>query len=167
MSNCRKLVIFLGLFAICSLLSVDFSLAKNQIDLYFFYGQGCPYCAQMSQVLKEIQEKYSQLKINALEVWYNQNNQKLLTAMSEAYKIKPEGVPVIFIGEQAIEGAGAGEIFQVKEAVRVCSISDCSSPIKKIKTIPAKTLNFKNIALFLGGLVIFLIITLSFFKKKK
>ncbi len=148
------------------LLFINFSLAKD-IELYFFFGSGCPYCAQMASYLQEIQKDYPQLKINPLEVWHNLQNQKLMLALAEVYKIKIEGVPVVFVGDLAIEGAGLSQVLQIKEEVRRCSITSCPSPIEKIKTIPSQTINWKNVALFFGGLIIFLILIFTLLKKKK
>lgn len=173
MTNYKKTRLFLFLliiFVIGNLyfLFTRFAFSKNQIELYFFYGQDCPYCAKMADILKEVQGQYPELKINALEVWYNPQSQKLLTALAESYKIKPEGVPVVFVGNLAVEGTDSGAIWQIKEEVRRCSISPCPSPIEKIKIEENKLVpNFKNIGLIAGGLVIFLILIFSFLKKKK
>ncbi|MFN3301786.1 MAG: hypothetical protein ACK413_02020 [Patescibacteria group bacterium] len=163
MSEIKKISFLLFLL---SFLFFSFAYSKT-IELYFFWGSGCPHSAQMAQFLREISPQYPELKINALEVWYNPANQKLLLAMAEGYKMKFEAVPVVFVGNLSIEGAGPSQFFQIKEEIRRCSISGCPSPIERIKTVPAKNLNFKNIALFFGGLIIFLIIVFSFFKKEK
>jgi len=168
MINSQKIITFFLLLVISFLLFVNFSLAKNSVELYFFFGQGCPYCAKMAQALFEIQKQYSELKINPLEVWYNSQNQKLMMALAEVYKVKIEGVPVIFIGDKVIEGAGQAEIFQLKEAIRQCSITGCPSPIDRIKTKErVLTLNFINIGLIGGGLFIIFILIFALFKRKK
>ncbi len=167
MNHKEKIIIFSVIFYVLFFIfNISFTYSKA-IDLYFFWGSGCSHCANMAQVLKEISAQYPELKINTFEVWYNSNNQKLLAVMAEAYNFKPEGVPVIFIGDQVIERDGQTEIIQLKEAVRICSISSCVSPIEKIKTVSSKTINFKNIFLFGAGLIIFLIIIFKLFKKKK
>lgn len=168
MTRIQKTLFIFLLFTISSLLLVNFSLAKNPIELYFFFGQGCPYCTKMAQALSEIQKQYPELKINPLEIWYNSQNQRLMMALVEVYKVKIEGVPVVFIGDKVIEGSGQAEIFQIKEEVRRCSISSCASPIDKIETRErALALNFKNIGLIGGGLFIILVLIFTFFRKKK
>lgn len=167
MTKNQKIISFFLLLSTCYFLLSNFTYSKA-IDLYFFWGSGCPHCANMAQVLKEISAQYPELEIKTFEVWYIPNNQKLLTVMAEAYnKFKPGGVPVIFIGDQVIEGDGQTEIIRLKEAVRICSISSCVSPIEKIKTVSSKTINFKNIFLFGAGLIVFLVIIFTLFKKKK
>jgi len=163
----RIIVIFFVIFYfLFFIFYISFASSKT-IDLYFFYGQNCPYCLKMAQELTKIQERYPQLKINTFEIWHNPQNQRLMNALAETYKVRVGGVPVIFIGEKVIEGAGGGEIFQIREAIRQCSISFCPSPIEKIKIENRKQLDFKKIGLILGGFFIFLILIFSFLKKKK
>ncbi|MCX7778951.1 MAG: hypothetical protein N2259_01780 [Patescibacteria group bacterium] len=169
MTNYRKIILFI-ILVIGNLyfLLTQCAFAKNQIELYFFYGEGCPYCAQMTVHLKEIQEQYPQLKINAFEVWHHPFNQKLLNTLAEAYQVKPTGVPVVFIGHLALEGVNKQVIWQIKEEVRRCSIAQCSSPIEKIKVVKDKKreLNWQNIGIFAGA-IIFLFLLLNLLKKKK
>lgn len=161
-----KRIIFLFFIVYCLKFPVCFAQEKT-IELYFFYDKGCPYCAQMAQELQKIQEEYPQLKINAFEVWSHLQNQKLLNALSEAYKIKPSGVPVVFVGNLAIEGVDPYTLWQIKEEVRRCMIVKCFSPIEKIKMTENKVkINWKNILIFTGAIV-FIIFLISLLKKKR
>lgn len=159
----KKIFIF---FSIFHLLFFNLAYSKT-VDLYFFWAHDCPYSTQMALKLQEIQTQFPELKINALEVLYNPQNQKLMRALAEIYKVRIDNVPVIFVGNLAVQGAGSNQVLQIKEEIRRCSISGCPSPIEKIKTVPAKQFNFKNITLLFGGLIIFFIIFISVLKKKK
>jgi thiol-disulfide isomerase/thioredoxin len=43
--------------------------AAEKVDLYFFYGQGCPHCAQAEVFLEKLKNQYPQLNIFANEVY--------------------------------------------------------------------------------------------------
>lgn len=157
---------FLLLFTFCLLFS-NFAYGKA-IELYFFWGSGCPHCAKMAQVLQEIKTQYPELNSpHSFEVWYNPNNRRLLNAMAAGYNFEPTSVPVIFIGEKVIEGDSQASINQLKEAVKQCSVLDCISPIDKIKTSKNKIeLNWGNIGIF-AGVVIFIFLIVSLLRKNK
>lgn len=161
----KLIIIFLSI--VYSLLFMIGLAQSKTTELYFFFGQGCPYCAQMNQNLIEIQKDYPDLKIIPLEVWYNSQNANLLNALAAAYKTNISGVPVIFIGETMTQGVDSVKVFQLREAIRRCSISDCVSPLSKIKTSENKpSLNYKNIAI-IGGILIFILILIVSLRNKK
>lgn len=162
----QKIIIFIFFLTIFCLFPFFQTHAQN-IDLYFFWGSGCPHCANMASVLQEINASYSTLKINTFEVWYNPNNQRLLNAVADGYNFKPSGVPVIFVGDQVIEGDSQTAINRLKEAIRQCSVNECISPKDKIKTSKNKIiLKWDNIGI-LAGIIIFIFLIISLLKKKK
>jgi glutaredoxin len=166
MNNKQKIISFFLLLLTFYLLFSNFAYGKT-IELYFFWGSGCPHCANMASVLKEINASYPTLKINTFEVWHSPANQTMLNAVAEGYNFKPAGVPVIFIGDKAIEGDSQTAIAQLKEAVKNCSISDCSSPIERIKLSKNKIqFNWSNLGI-LAGVIIFIFLLINLFKKKK
>lgn len=167
MTKSQKIISFFLLLFTFYLLFSNFTYGK-EIELYFFWGNGCPHCAKMAQVLQEIKTQYPALNSpHSFEVWYNPNNQRLLNAMAAGYNFKPTGVPVIFIGDNVIEGDSQTSINQLKEAVKQCSVSDCISPIDKIKTSKSRIeLNWGNIGIF-AGVIIFIFLIVSLLKKNK
>ena len=38
--------------------------AKEQVNLYLFWGDGCPHCEEEQQYLKELEKEFDTLKIN-------------------------------------------------------------------------------------------------------
>lgn len=92
------------LFIILFLISSSSVLAQKEVPVYFFYGEGCPHCAEAKPFLEELQKKYPEITINAYEVWNNKENLELFNSMSAACGIKVVGVPTIFIGHKPIIG---------------------------------------------------------------
>src|SRR3989337_3855771 len=73
--------------------------------VYYFYGEGCPHCANVKPVLDELEQKYPDLNIQRFEVWYNREDAARFQEVSTAYNVpEPWGVPVVFIGEKYLSG---------------------------------------------------------------
>jgi len=162
----QKIITFLLLLSTFYLFFSNFVYGKST-ELYFFWGSGCPHCAIMDVVLKEISASNLNLSIRSFETWYNPNNQILLNALAERYDFTVRGVPVIFIGNTVIDGAGQAEINKLKLAVENCSINDCPSPKDRIKTVKNNIiLNWPNIGI-LAGVIIFIFLIMNLFKNKK
>jgi len=74
--------------------------AQDTINLDFFYGTGCPHCAQEHVFLKKIQDKYGdKITINEYEIYYDDNNATLFQQNLEKYNIDVGGVPLLIIGD--------------------------------------------------------------------
>ncbi len=97
------LVLFLALFKIFFITENRAPVDVNKINLYFFYGQGCPHCSKEEIFLDKLEEKYSQIDIHRYETWYNTDNAKLLDKIRNDLNFRT-GVPVLIIGKEAIVG---------------------------------------------------------------
>jgi len=82
--------------------TVDFARAQGAepepVYIYFFRGEGCPHCADEEPFLEDLVSRYPRLKVEDFEVWYNDDNRELFSAMTSAFNFEPSGVPVTFIG---------------------------------------------------------------------
>ncbi len=58
---------------------------KLPVDLYLFYGQGCPHCAQAGIFLDDIKNNYPQLTIIEKEIYFNDKNRDLFEQMAASY----------------------------------------------------------------------------------
>jgi len=78
---------------------------SNDTIVYYFYGQGCPHCAKVEPFMANMTQKYPDLDIRMLEIWYNQTNQLIYTqANTRAGITTPPGVPEIVIGKTVLVG---------------------------------------------------------------
>jgi len=71
------------------------------VAVYYFWGDGCPVCAQQRVYLDDLQARYPEVSVHAFEVWNDRDNLALLQAFSAAFSRPVTGVPVTFIGEDA------------------------------------------------------------------
>ena len=78
---------------------------NEKINIYFFRGEGCSYCAKAEAWFEEIEEDYGdKFKIVDYETWNNQENSELMTKVAEARGETAEGVPYIIIGNKSWNG---------------------------------------------------------------
>jgi len=51
-----------------------------------------------------LKEKYPELQVEALEIWYNQTNQQRFVEMSRQHGLQNAGIPLIIIGDTVLAG---------------------------------------------------------------
>ena len=117
--------------------------AKEKVTLYFFYGDGCPHCAEEEKVLLPELEKDKDLKIVKLETWYNEENMKLLDKVNTAYNLNSRGVPCNIIGDTAISGYNEYNANKIKRAIAYYKENNYVDNIEKIKNNEKVTINDK------------------------
>ena len=61
-------------------------------DLIEFYGRECPHCKNMEPLVSKL-EKEENIKIDRLEIWHNEKNNKLMKKLG---KDNCRGVPFFF-----------------------------------------------------------------------
>ncbi len=128
-------VIFLSLIFFVFLASPLFAQEnQDQIDIYFFYGDGCPHCAKEKIFLKNLEEKDPDVNVNSYEVWYNKDNQKLLREIAKQLDIRTSGVPITIVNSQLLYGYLSDQTTgkRIEEIVDFCKINECEDPVKGI-----------------------------------
>jgi len=122
---------FLLLFAFfLSILFPKEILAAQKLEIYFFWGKGCPHCADEKPFLEELKQKYPQLEVKDFEVYYSQENQELFEKIAQAYKTQVYGVPMTFIGKDFITGFGSTKTTgkEIENLIQKCLQTNCPSP---------------------------------------
>ena len=106
--------------------------AGNSVELYFFWGYGCPHCENEKVFLEKLQQKYPQLVVNSYEVWRNRGNALFFSQMAEAYGTKATAVPMTFIGNfEPIVGYSDDKVTgkKIEEKVKYCIEHECVDPL--------------------------------------
>ena len=80
--------------------------APLPVDVYLFHGDGCPHCTTAIDFLREMRTEHPTLHVRDYEVWYEEANQDILVAFATAYGRPVQGVPMIFLGDEAWIGFG-------------------------------------------------------------
>lgn len=99
MKKLTKYLFIITLFFI----SIPYVLAKDT-TLYFFYGEGCPHCAKEEIFLKEMEEKYQNLKIKRYETYGNLDNKGLMNQYKQKFGVTARGIPFTVVGENYVYG---------------------------------------------------------------
>ncbi|MEM7825328.1 MAG: thioredoxin family protein [Candidatus Aenigmatarchaeota archaeon] len=80
------------------------NIIKENKCIYFFWGRGCPHCAEEKPFLEELKKKYPKIEIYDFEVYYNYENTRLWREVCKKYNTEPSGVPMTFIGDKVFIG---------------------------------------------------------------
>jgi thiol-disulfide isomerase/thioredoxin len=78
--------------------------SDNPVVIYFFWGNGCPHCAEAIPFIAELQQNNTGLQVQAFEVWQNEDNAKLLQQVATGFGFEAKFVPTIFIGDKSWQG---------------------------------------------------------------
>ena len=80
---------------------------NDKVNIYLFYGKGCPHCEALFTYFDSIKSKYYKYyNLYAFEVWYNEDNGKIMDYFLEKFdkKVSSRSVPFLIIGDEAFEG---------------------------------------------------------------
>lgn len=126
-----KRFIIVALIISILLISSGYSENKKSVILYFFWADGCPYCAEEKYFLSNLKKKYPSLEIKDYEVSHNPDARHLLQTISKAYNIIPLGVPVTFVGNKVLVGFSENIASQIEENIIYCLKTTCGDPLYK------------------------------------
>jgi len=101
------------------------SAPDGPVVIYFFWGDGCPHCAEAEPFLADLSKRYPQVEIKAYEVWNVKENQEIMAKMAGDFGFTPSGVPTIFIGDQYWVGYNDTIGEQIETAIQDCSKTGC------------------------------------------
>jgi thiol-disulfide isomerase/thioredoxin len=151
-------IIRLFLFIVFLSLLISPVIAESQssdenVNIYFFWAEGCPHCAHEKPFLGSLEQKYSNVEVHSFEVTKSRENVELLQRVGEELNADVSGVPFTVVGKQYFSGwydektTGAA----IEEAVQCVIKNSCPdivgslitpvtpNPIpEKEKTIPEK-----------------------------
>jgi glutaredoxin-related protein len=82
--------------------------SDNTVKAYFFYGDGCPHCANEEAFLESIKNKYSTLEIKGFEIYHNRENVSLMKEVSNKLNANASGIPFLVIGDKFLVGYAEG-----------------------------------------------------------
>ncbi|HDQ88642.1 MAG TPA: hypothetical protein ENN92_00630 [candidate division WWE3 bacterium] len=109
------------------------AFADSPINAYFFWGEGCPHCAQEEAFLEGLQKEYSNLKIHSFEIYKNRKNALLLQKVGRALSTDVSGVPFLVIGDIAFAGYSPNITApKIRSQVEECFLNTCSDPVASL-----------------------------------
>lgn len=111
-----RLVAFLVLLLLLTA-GLHAAVSQSAATLYFFWGVGCPHCAQAKPFIDDLQRKYPTLRVESWEVLEKRENVPRLMAMARARHKEATGVPVFIIGPEMFSGFSPETAKEVEQAV--------------------------------------------------
>ncbi len=88
-------------------LNIETSHDKDSICIVYFYGDGCPKCAEIEPFLEKIEERYKdKIHITKYEVYHNLKNYQLYSNYCSVQNIplNERGIPLLAIGNDFFMG---------------------------------------------------------------
>ncbi len=134
----KKFLFFLLFITLLIPASGVFAQEKtNDINIYFFWGEGCPHCAKEKPFLEKLEDKYPQVNVQSYEVWGNRENQKLLVDFGKKLNANVSGVPFTVVGEKYFIGwyneQSTGKA--IEDAVKCAQQESCRDIGREISTL--------------------------------
>lgn len=97
----------------------DYEESDKKINIYLFRGNGCGHCKNFITFLYEnIDELGKYFNLVSYEIFYNQDNSKLMSKVSKFFGEEATGVPYIVIGDKYFAGFGEGIKEDIKKAIK-------------------------------------------------
>ncbi len=98
----KKIIISL-LFLVLMLPVVVFGKEKT-LNIYLFYGDGCPHCAAEEKFFDKYLKEHKNIKIHKYEVWNNEENAQKYLDVHKLLGDRGNGIPYLVIGSNSITG---------------------------------------------------------------
>ena len=110
--------------------------ANRPLDVYLFWGEGCPHCAREIGFIRQWADKEPDVRMHYLEVTGTPANRKVFASAVRHFGIQRPGVPLTVVGERFFEGyhddATTGA--EIKKAVAACLEFSCRDVVLPLIT---------------------------------
>ena len=134
---------------------------ENKVNIYFFYGDGCPHCAKEEKYLKALEKRYGEyVNIHSYETWYDDNNLELMKKSKIIMNDEPNiAVPYTIVGNESYIGYsdGIGRKIETQLKAYLEIISEEESVVESFKedipllgTIDKRDVSITLVAIILG-----------------
>lgn len=98
-----KKIIYVLLICLMFIPNIIFGSEKD-LNMYLFYGEGCPHCSALEDFLEGYLKKNKNIKLHKYEVWYNEENAQKYSEVHKILEDESSGIPYLIIGDKAITG---------------------------------------------------------------
>lgn len=113
----------------------DYETSDRNVDVYLFYGKGCPHCEKLREFVNELDEEYGDsLRVHEFEIYYDSENVEILSEVIEELKISVGGVPLIIVGDESVPGFTSSETTgrEIRSLVDQCINKGCDDSVHEI-----------------------------------
>jgi glutaredoxin len=105
----------------------DTAVENDKINIYFFWGDGCPHCEKEKAFLDDYIKDNPDVVVKDYEVWGSKENLDLMTEFAKELDVDVRGVPFTVIGEHYVIGWMSEDYSggKIKEAVECGRSESC------------------------------------------
>lgn len=83
----------------------DIKKEEGIVNIYFFWGDGCPHCEAEFEFFDSIEEEYGKCyNLYTFETWYHEENIDILNTFASNMGDEVKGVPYTIIGDKTFIG---------------------------------------------------------------
>jgi len=103
----------------------------GRVDIYLFWGEGCPHCEREIEFLKQLEATESRVRVHYLEVWKDSRNQAAYSAVVKRIALEDPAVPLTLVGDAVMVGYGTDETSGAELKIRIayCLTAGCPDTI--------------------------------------
>lgn len=108
---------------------------NRSINVYLFYGEGCPHCAKERKFLQEVQaEDPGSIYVYEYEIYYNQKDIDALNKVIDYLEVDVGGVPFLIVGEKYFVGYDSDDSTgkEIVAEIERCLENDCKDYVSEI-----------------------------------
>ncbi len=118
-----------------ALAALTIGVAGFAVELHYFWARGCPDCNEMSAFLEELEETYPALEVHRHETRLDGDKWRLMVSLAEEYGVDGRFVPMVFVGDVGVSGAGGIAELQIQREVEACLEKECPSPLDRVERV--------------------------------
>jgi hypothetical protein len=109
---------------------------ERPLDVYLFWAEGCPHCANEMIFIKQWIAKDPQIRVHTYEVTREPASRELYSSLVRFFGIQSPAVPFIVIGGRYIQGyVNAGTTGEaIKAEVSRCLRTPCGDVVHWLQT---------------------------------
>ena len=119
-----------------------------------FYEEDCPDCVRMEGSIEGLLAEHPEITVARYEI-NAPGALDLLGGLLAEYGIQVAKVPIIFVGEEVIVGAGRAEEMRLRTAIDKCLTAGCSSPLAHVDTLHVPWADLGWTAIFFSVFLLF------------
>jgi glutaredoxin len=98
--------------------------------IVLFSEEGCPDCTQVEELLAGLILELPKTTLVRYDI-SDPEALDLLMDLAHAYNIDASTLPVVFVGDEAVVGAGRTQEFALRNAIGTCTMQGCRSPLER------------------------------------
>jgi thiol-disulfide isomerase/thioredoxin len=104
----------------------------DMVDIYFFWGEGCPYCEIAKPKLSDIASQNPRVNYYQFEIYNDAQNRELFFDFCDVYGIDPQAVPTTFVADRQWVGFSDSILAEINQTIENCLESPCPAPGREV-----------------------------------